>query len=218
MISYFKEKGELTICEDSLTATVFDLLKYLPVDMFWNILKKSTLYSKLPKESGEIIEIKYWEKWNPKGTTNSKYVEPDVFIRFETFDLIIESKRYDKNQQTESQILKEYRAYLNEYKTDNKYVYILKMGGLRDFKNEVKENLVVCKSSWTRLLNEISFELNKLKDVNYIQINAYKRILEDLVRGLELHGFFKKTWLESLNSNFITKQNPKNIFNYATRN
>ena len=40
MISYFTTgSGSLNKCEDSCTAGVFDILKYLPSDLFWHILK-----------------------------------------------------------------------------------------------------------------------------------------------------------------------------------
>ncbi|PTN10021.1 hypothetical protein C8N47_1021 [Mangrovibacterium marinum] len=86
MISFFtKSKGHLKICEDSLTASVFDLLKYLPTEIFWKILKKSLYHDKLPGISGELIGIRFWEKWSSDGTSNLRYVEPDVFVEFSGF-------------------------------------------------------------------------------------------------------------------------------------
>ena len=103
MLNYFDKKKTLDICEDSLTSTVFDLLKYLPTEVFYSILRESLYHKKLPIICGEIEKIHFWEKWISKNTTNSLYVEPDVFIRFSNFDIIIEAKRYNNNQQSEKQ-------------------------------------------------------------------------------------------------------------------
>lgn len=58
MISvYYHRKSKMEVKEDSLTATIFDLLKYLPSDIFWSILTRSLYHQKLPKFSGEIQQI-----------------------------------------------------------------------------------------------------------------------------------------------------------------
>jgi len=197
MITYFSKKGHINICEDSLTSMVFDFLKYLPIEMFWEILKKSLCQDKLPKESGEYLQISFWEKWDAEGTQNSLYVEPDVFIRFFNFDVIIEAKRYDENQQYKEQMIKEIKAYYNEFQ-DNKQLYFIQCGGLNNSNNEPDftnndNSVVICKTNWTKLLAEIT----TLKESDYID-NSQERILDDLIRGFELFGFFRKLWLNSL--------------------
>lgn len=197
MITYFSKKGHINICEDSLTSMVFDFLKYLPIEMFWEILKKSLCQDKLPKVSGEEMQISFWEKWNADGTQNSIYVEPDVFIRFSKFNVIVEAKRYDENQQYKEQMTKEIKAYYNEFQ-DNKQLYFIQCGGLNNHNNEpdIKMNnnsVVICKTNWTKLLTEIV----TLREQDYIS-NSQARILDDLIRGFELFGFFRKTWLNSL--------------------
>lgn len=223
MITYFyQNKGNFRICEDSLTSTVFDLLKYLPNEIFWSILKKSLYHQKLPLNSGEILEFTYWTKWNANETDNSRYIEPDLFIRFEEFDLIIEAKRYNENQQKDSQISNEILSYYNEFGEDNKDLYFIQLGGLLDLE-EVQDRfvnnkkIVLCKSDWTKLLDQIVFEKNKLNNIDYSQTNSYKRIFEDLIKGFEMHSFFKKIWLDSIEPTNITHQTPKTLFSYATK-
>ena len=64
MISYFKYgKGKLDICEDSLTASVFDLLKFLHTDLFWHILKQALHQDHLPNYCNSFnIELNILEK------------------------------------------------------------------------------------------------------------------------------------------------------------
>ena len=122
MISYITTKGRsnLNTCEDSLTSSVLDLLKYLPTTLFWDILRESMYQKNLPKYCGELMSFEFWPNWNPEGTDNSDRVEPDVFLRFEDFDVIVEAKRYDTTGQTIGQFNNETRAYYNEYGEDDK--------------------------------------------------------------------------------------------------
>ena len=176
MITFLHQnKGGLKVCEDSLTSTVYDLLKYLPTETFWSILKKSLYHQGLPRISGEIQEYVYWPKWNSDGTGNARYVEPDLFIRFEEFDLIIEAKRYNENQQRENQITAQIQSYYNEYEEDDKDLYYIQVGGLLHLNEEKpkiykEKNIAICKTNWTRLLDQIVAEKNKLENIDYSQI------------------------------------------------
>ncbi len=223
MIAYFyQNKGSFRVCEDSLTSTVFDLLKYLPNEIFWSILTKSLYHQKLPKISGEILEFTFWAKWNANKTDNSRYIEPDLFIRFQEFDLIIEAKRYNENQQKGGQISNEIQSYFNEYGEENKDLYFIQLGGLLDLE-EVQDcflnnkKVVICKSDWTKLLDQIVMEKNKLHNLDYAQTNSYKRIFDDLIKGFEMHSFYKKIWFDSIETINITSQSPRTLFSYATK-
>lgn len=204
MISlYTKNKGKLKICEDSLTSHVFDLLKYLPVELFWSILKKSLYQDKLPDLSGEIEEILFWEKWNAENTTNKNFNEPDVFIRFKNFDVIVEAKRYDNFQQNENQHKAQMQSYINEFESDNKQMYYIQLGGLHDKENVANKilnnhEIIICKTDWSSILNQIVKEKENFESVSISYLIPYKRILEDLIAGFELHQFYKKSWLSSL--------------------
>lgn len=224
MITFLHQnKGSIKYCEDSLTSTVFGLLKYLPTETFWSILKKSLYHQELPSISGEIQEYEYWPKWLAENTGNERYVEPDLFIRFEEFDLLIEAKRQNENQQRDDQIAAQIQAYYNEYEEDNKALYYIQVGGLLDLNKEKPRHyndkkIVMCKTNWTRLLDQIVEEKDKLEDINYSHLNSYKRIFDNLVKGLELHGYFKKLWLDSLNVTITPTQTPKKLFDYAAKN
>ncbi|WP_026837369.1 hypothetical protein [Gillisia sp. JM1] len=224
MISYFHHnKGKLKSCEDSLTAVIFDTLKYLPSDIFWNILKDSLYHDKLPYCSGELISISFWDKWNSNGTTNIRYIEPDVFLRFKEFDIIIEAKRNDKFQQLTHQMEKEITSYFNEYGPDDKNLYFIQLGGLHS-KEDVEnftsnENkVIICKTDWSIMLHHIALTNNKLKEINVSTLNAYTRILDDCIKGFALHQFYEKLWLDDLLKSKQLKINPlKQYFKYAER-
>lgn len=221
MISaFYKNKHSLNRCEDTLTAAVFDLLKYLPYDLFWKIIKSSLYHQKLPSECGEIEEIVFWDHWDPTDTPNSRHVEPDVFIRTRDFDLIIEAKRYDEKQQGRGQIQNEIQAYLNEYEEGNKKLYFIQLGGLHNLNDEVDEEVAgvrvpILKTDWTKLLYSISSERKVISQINYPQMNAYKRIFDDIILVLEIHGFYNINWLNTLNSKRRNIGNNFNFYEYA---
>jgi hypothetical protein len=132
MLSFFSSKGRssLVLNEDQLSSLVFDLLKYLPTEIFYKILKESLYQDKLPKISGNILNFSFWEKWNPDNTTNIKFVEPDIFVRFDNFDIILEAKRYNENQQYKDQLVNQIQSYFNEFSVDNKELIYVQVGGL----------------------------------------------------------------------------------------
>lgn len=210
-------------CEDSLTATVFDGLKYLPAEMFWQILKASLYKDKLPEECGEIEMVSFWDKWSAKGendVSNINFVEPDVFIRFKEIDVIIEAKRYNEKQQTEQQMMNEINAYHNNFSKEDKALYFVQCGGLHN-KNDERNYLCqdseipICKTDWTRILDTIIAEKKSLEYLNSPETNAHIRILDDIIKGMELHHYYKLRWLSELNSQNINNYSLENLFEYA---
>lgn len=221
MITYFHKKEKLNTCEDSLTATVFDGLKYLPSEMFWRILQSSLYQAKLPEFCicGEMLSMSFWEKWSAEGTDidNVNFVEPDVFICLENADIIIEAKRYNEKQQTEHQMNKEIAAYYNEFSRGNKALYFIQCGGLHNKKDEGSYNdFSICKTDWTRLLDVIVTERMRLNARNSSEA-AHIRILDDIINGMELHQYYKKSWLSELKPVGINNLSLKDTFSYARK-
>jgi hypothetical protein len=211
MISYFKYgKGHLDVCEDSLTASLFDLFKYLPVNLFWDILKQSLKEGSLPIEAGKILDWEYWPKWSAadEAISNTTYVEPDVFLRFADVDLIIEAKRYDANQQYDTQLRNEVIAYYSEYGEEQKPVYMLLVGGLNE--NEVLSGIVhldksvpVFKTNWSLLLDSITKTADKMRETEELPSHL-NFVFQDMIAALGMHGFHHKLWLDSLPRYSIT--------------
>jgi hypothetical protein len=161
MIAYFTHnKGKTKFCEDSLTASVFGTLQYLPVDFFYSILKGSLLHDKLPKNVGELTDVLFWESWNASGTANVLRVEPDVLLRFELCDILLEAKRHEENQQSKLQMENQLKAYQTAYGEDAKTLYFIQVGGLNSLTDEIDNRVtgkpvLVCKTNWSRLLAEV---------------------------------------------------------------
>ncbi|OCA75434.1 hypothetical protein [Chryseobacterium arthrosphaerae] len=209
MISYISQKNGINnfcICEDSLTASIFDLIKYLPSEYITDIIKNSLLHDKIPTDCGILLSLSFWDKWNPRNTINEKYVEPDIFLRFENIDIIIEAKRFDYFQQFDDQIKKEITAYFNEYGFENKDLYFIQLGGIynhdddNDLTDEFYTNksVKVCKTTWTNLLNTIvNFKEYILSKNNQNEQNII-RILDDIIKAFEIHQFYKINWLNNL--------------------
>lgn len=99
------KKTTINLCEDSLTSGIFDTLFLLPEQLYWEILRKAVRATpqnteqEMPTQVGHLLHYSFWPKWNPENTQNVNYVEPDVFIRFSEFDVIIEAKLYEEGLQ-----------------------------------------------------------------------------------------------------------------------
>ena len=104
--------------ENSLTAAVFSHLLHLPSELCWQLLRGACFSASLPTAAGELQSADFRPKWDPTGTANSSYVEPDLFLRFADFDLIVEAKRWDQSKQSPQQWKNEVRAYWNEHLGD----------------------------------------------------------------------------------------------------
>lgn len=199
MISHFyQKKGRLEAKEDSLTSLTFDGLKYLPDELFWSVLNSSLIIGSLPKVTA-IDEIFFWQHWSAGGTSNTNFVEPDVFIRTEMFDVIIEAKRWDKNQQSITQRINQITAYYNDFSEDNKLLYYIELGGLYNTKPEINlihqnQEVVICKTNWTNLLLSIVRHYQNLDNLKLKLFNPQKRVLEDIIKGFELHQFYTMKW------------------------
>ncbi len=219
MLSFFSSKGRssLVLNEDQLSSLVFDLLKYLPTEIFYKILKESLYQDKLPKISGNILNFSFWEKWNPDNTTNIKFVEPDIFVRFDNFDIILEAKRYNENQQYKDQLVNQIQSYFNEFSVDNKELIYVQVGGLYSKTNEGNfgdKEIKICKTDWSKILNSIVKMKDNLEILNLDSSQSSIRILNDLIKGFSLFNFNKILWLESLES----KNKINTNINLFTRN
>ena len=191
--------------EDSLTASVFQLLTYLPDDMLWSIIRQTIKCEALPEKVGRLEHIGFWETWGVHGLPkhlkqkvgNNTYVEPDVLLVFEDFTMIVEAKRQDYGGQYEHQWRKEIILYYNQYQ-DNDYdseqqPVLWALGGINEL--EAKDihingkDFLIVKSTWTMLLATIKSTLSST-DSPQVQ-----RLLEDVTEAFDFHGFFVGTWL-----------------------
>jgi hypothetical protein len=208
--------------EDSLTAAVFSHLRHLPSQLFWRILSKACCCAEnLPDCPGEPDIFNPWPKWNPTGTvTNNTYVEPDVFIRFAAFDLIIEAKIAKAGTQSGDQWQNELIAYTNEYGKDKRSVRMIALGGIHSegdvtlthtwresatesgsvSGNSHQFNCPVHMCQWSTVLLECQRLKRELEEANMnnpsFQTFAHIRILNDLRLFFEVHGYPALKWFD----------------------
>ena len=123
-------------CEDSLTSSVFERLALLSDENLWWVLRnacdKQALAAKpLPEDVGKLEKVEFWPSWkpDPQLERNNLRVEPDVFLRFERYDIIVEAKRSDFEQsQNKAQLENELGAWYQEFE-GGRPVLLLAIGG-----------------------------------------------------------------------------------------
>lgn len=197
------ENTSFSPSEDTLTSSVFGILQYLPDDTLWNIVRNSCGEEKenLPETIGEIEYIDFWPQYPAvEGlTTNRRYVEPDVLLVTKKYYVIIEAKKYDGGGQRLTQWKNEIISINSEDNT--KEILFVAMGGNStlmheeisvELKNAEVRNYIINRGSWFNLLNEI-----QKKEIN----NETSRLVNDVTRAMNRHGFVQIEWMDSLKHN-----------------
>ncbi len=177
--------------EDPKTSTIFEHLLLLPDNIVWDILLKSsrTYNKELPNEIGFLESFEFWPKWNSENTSNSNYVEPDLFIRFNKLDIIVEAKVSDLGGQNEEEWKREIQAYKNEFAEDKKNVVLYAIGGNSDFKSEIIDSCKILKSNWSDLLHivNVTKQNYKRKILNFSD-SSVNRIFDLIIEGFHIMG------------------------------
>ena len=188
--------------EDALTSTIFERFMYLPQELVQHIFTTALFATIQGLNLNQIESIEYWPSWSSKQTTNAKRVEPDVFIRTATQDIIIEAKRYDAKQQSKTQWKNEIQGYYNEYAEDEKELVFIALGGLHGNQTEVivvkGENHNIYKCTWKAILNTVQEIIYNMELASNYTNNtiANINILKDMVLCFALFGFSTAEWLE----------------------
>lgn len=214
MLSKFIDRAR----ENSLTASIFSHLLHLPSEVFWKILRNACCHPhSLPESPGEV-ELEAWPHWNPSGTGRSSYVEPDLFLRFARFDLIVEAKYGDSGGRNFDQWERELRAYTNEYGDERREVRMLALGGIHqqeddrivhtwlapadeDGRQTEGFHEFICPVHmclWSRLLTQCQRMERELGKLGFptSQTHAHRRILVDLIQFFAFHGYQTGIWYE----------------------
>ncbi len=106
-------------------------------------------------------------------------------------------------------------AYYNEFPKEGKDLYFIQCGGLRNKKDEGSHNgFSICKTDWSQLLDAIVTERKLLNSSNPSEA-AYIRVLDDIIMGLELFGYYRISWLAGLKSVSMKNLSLENLFSYA---
>lgn len=197
--AYFK--GKLVIqdnCikqnEDLKTSSSIGLLQYLPDDIFWNIMRNCCVGFNI-ENFGKTLSFNFWEHTDSQDTTNENFVEPDVWIETEKFDVIIEAKVGDFGGQYIGQWQNEIQSIKNE-QCNNDYekpIVLIALGGNDNMLPEKVLDCPVYKASWYNLLNAVVNE----RDAQKINSNIC-RILDDVIEILARQGVMKVVWFNTL--------------------
>ena len=199
--SYHLKNNIDSFKEDPKTSTIFGTMLAFPDTIIWELIYNS-LYNKsdLPENVGKLKYYEFWPHWDHKGTSNTIYVEPDLFLSFEHLDIIIEAKRHDKGGQNYKEWDNELRAYHNEYTTSTRPPILLAIGGLDDTQNEVREiedfgKHHVYKCSWLQILINVYTMKEHLLSK---QEHNLVRLCDTLILGFNMHNeqYFK--WMDSM--------------------
>ena len=210
--------------EDALTASIFERLMYLPKEMLQQIFVASLFDSIKGLNLHQIESIAYWPNWSAEYIKDKTRVEPDVFIRTETQDIIIEAKRYDDKQQDPKQWENEIQAYYNEYADDKKELVFIALGGLYTRATEpiyvMGQKHKIYKCTWKSILNTVQDIIHNMElATNYTHNNiAISNILKDIVLCFELFGFSTALWLERFILAPQIKQESITYFSRSWRN
>lgn len=197
---YYKKETN----EDPKTSAVFENLMLLPDNVFWHIFRNSCFDAQnLPLQSGKLISYDFWPHWDRTGTDHANYVEPDLFLEFEAFNVIIEAKYDDSNGQYEHQWRQEIKAYGNEYGTEKPFLFIAVGGNnsLRTEKVTVEGRQVpVYKCSWLSLLTSVDKYAKELDNTALpgYDASATRRLLDNIALAFNIHGVYNIKWFDTM--------------------
>lgn len=205
------KKADIQRNEDVKTSSILGLLLLLPAEMFWKLLRSSMSDTHmLPASSGDILNSEFWPHWNVDNkdteVTNQKLVEPDVFIEFENFDLIIEVK-LDGNFQYSDQWTNEVCAYKSNISTEKELIFVA-LGGNASLDSILltkgrAKGTTVHKCSWNRLLEVVHSEVEYQEHATYPYDRHILRILHMIEKAYTIYGERVTLWMESIPTSLL---------------
>lgn len=190
--------------EDPKTSTILGTLLHLPAHLFWEIIRTACYEGKLlPQFAGEIIDYAFWPHWDSNGSRNTNFIEPDLFISFQEFDVIFEAKYTDDTGQNKIQWEQEITGYYNTIDHD-KNIYLIALGGCKRMNAETltvgANSVPILKCNWHSILVESTRMLEELGNQKYPDYtkSAAQRILKDTILGFNVHGMYHLKWLNDI--------------------
>ena len=190
--------------EDPKTSAVFENLMLLPDNVFWHILRQSCFSNDtMPINSGRLLSYDFWPHWDRTDTDNKIYVEPDLFIRFELFDVIIEAKYSDTGGQYERQWKQEITAYHNEFGNQKPFVFIAVGGNMSILAETLSlkdERVCIYKCNWLSLLMTVNKYRNELEAISVpdMNVSATMRLLDNIILAFNINGVYNIDWFNTM--------------------
>ena len=185
--------------EDTLTSSVFGRLIYLKTDLIWSILSNAFLSDvSLQHSQIDYENTEFWPRWLLE--SENMTVIPDLLLRFDKFDLIIEAKRWDSYMQDPHQLAREWLSY-HDQQFIKQQVYLLAVGGLG---NAPKDTISVLQNEINQIIKDKQIEIKlplligtswrKLHETIHLlqleeNVTEYENaILNDIRKTLKIHG------------------------------
>ena len=190
--------------EDPKTSAVFENLMLLPDNVFWHILRQSCFSNDtMPIHSGHLLSYDFWPHWDRTDTDNKIYVEPDLFIRFELFDVIIEAKYSDTGGQYERQWKQEITAYHNEFGNQKPFVFIAVGGNMSILAETLSlkdERVCIYKCNWLSLLMTVNKYRNELEAISVpdMNVSATMRLLDNIILAFNINCVYNIDWFNTM--------------------
>lgn len=197
---YSKIKTDRNYNEDFKTFMTVGMLRFLPANLFWNLIRESVISgNQLPTTAGEILQMDFWTKWYERENTNNElFVEPDVFVRFENFDCIIELKKTDTTEQSTTQWNDQITAYRNRYGDDKRLIYIA-LGGVNNSHFDYTDT-DIHRASWHRLLHAVNKAWEERKSLQYTTASTHQqiRILQSVIEAFGKYNEYDVEFLDEI--------------------
>jgi len=194
--AFFKGKSAIQFIqnEDFKTSSSIGLLQYLPDDLFWRIMRDCCV-GLTTNNFGKTLSFNFWEHTDPTDTTNTNFVEPDVWVETEEYDVLIEAKVGDGIGQYYQQWHNEIQSLLNEQKNNGyeKPIILIALGGNENLKPDMVDGYPVFKTSWYYLVKAVADERSRQTDDSFVS-----RILNDTIELFARQGMVIISWLNSM--------------------
>lgn len=209
--------------EDFLTASVVGRMTYLPGDILWRLVKCSSLYCHLKKYAGGLEHVEFWPNWPIRDRMKKvgTHRQPDVFLKFEEINVIVEAKRDDCLSQNHIQWSEEVLSYLFKRNIEGEEklpIVFWVLGGMGTLLTEQAvtkesqklielvndeypyERIELAVSPWGNILScllDLQHFLTEEQRKDFSLISPYDRryilrIVDDIIEALRLHGI--KEW------------------------
>ena len=175
--------------EDLLTAAFFSRFTYLSGLLQHRLLKKWL-------GEGDFTEFKgidFWPRYELPNHKTRNFVEPDLLLRFAGCDVLVEVKPPEGGNQCNEQWQLEIEGYYDQ-EDKTKPLYFLALGRVGNVLAELDTDAIRAKpkNDQLQLANvrewqPIAYDLRKLLLSHELDAQD-KRIVEDMLKSLELYG------------------------------
>ncbi|WP_372377925.1 hypothetical protein ACBZ91_00475 [Vibrio natriegens] len=180
--------------EDLLTSTVFERFAYLSEPSQFQLLEFcfNDKVVALAELFGAFLTIDYWPRYTFEEKGHARQVEPDLIIRFEKANLIVEVKPPAGGDQYFTQLRREVGSFLQSEEGESLPLYFLAIGRVDDVSalkwesklvNEFDNLICVGAIEWQPIADCL---VEKLSDSRLSKTD--KRIVSDMLKALALYG------------------------------